>query len=144
MTILTVRHVTTYRYRSPVGFGEHQMMFRPRDSYDQRLIDSTLLIVPRPVSIRWMHDVFGNAVARATFKDRADELRFESTIRVKLYPASVPNFQTEAAATNYPFAYEPDELPDLVERLVTTFEVQRAPGESFAQWAVRADEESLR
>jgi sulfite reductase (ferredoxin) len=37
-----------------------------------------------------------------------------------------------------------EELPDLVERLVTTFEVQRTPGESFAQWAVRADEESLR
>ena len=42
MTILTVRHVTTYRYRRPVAFGEHRMMFRPRDSYDQRLIDSRL------------------------------------------------------------------------------------------------------
>ena len=86
------------------------MMFRPRDSYDQRLVDSTLLIVPQPVSIRWMHDVFGNAVARATFKGRAEELRFESTIRVKLYPTSVPDFQTETAATKYPFAYDPDEL----------------------------------
>ena len=46
MTILTVRHVTTYRYRRPVAFGEHRMMFRPRDSYDQRLIDSRLLITP--------------------------------------------------------------------------------------------------
>lgn len=35
-------------------------------------------------------------------------------------------------------------LPDLVERLVTTFENQRVDGESFAQWAVRADEDSLR
>ena len=40
MTILTVRHITTYRYRKPVAFGEHRMMFRPRDSYDQRLINS--------------------------------------------------------------------------------------------------------
>jgi hypothetical protein len=37
MTILTVRHVTTYRYRRPVALGDHRMMFRPRDSYDQRL-----------------------------------------------------------------------------------------------------------
>ena len=39
MTILTVRHVTTYRYRRPIAFGDHRMMFRPRDSYDQRLIE---------------------------------------------------------------------------------------------------------
>ena len=36
MPILTVRHITTYRYRQPVAFGEHRMMLRPRESYDQR------------------------------------------------------------------------------------------------------------
>jgi len=82
MTILTVRHVTTYRYRRPVAFGEHRMMFRPRDSYDQRLIDSRLLITPEPASLRWIHDPFGNCVALARFDTRASELRFESTIRV--------------------------------------------------------------
>jgi transglutaminase-like putative cysteine protease len=85
MTILTVRHITTYKYRRPVAFGEHQMMSRPRDSYDQRLIQSSLLIEPAPVSVTWMHDVFGNCVARAKFKGRAAELRFESTIRVERY-----------------------------------------------------------
>ena len=35
---LTVRHITTYRYQQPVAFGEHRLMFRPRDSYDQRLL----------------------------------------------------------------------------------------------------------
>lgn len=134
MTILTVRHITTYRYRKPVGFGEHQMMFRPRDSYDQRLIDSTLLIVPQPVSIRWMHDVFGNAVARATFRGRADELRFESTIRVKLYPTSVPDFQTKAAATSYPFAYEPDELPDLAPSIARGYP---DPHGEVQRWAIQ-------
>ena len=29
MRLLTVRHVTTYRYAEPVRFGEHRMMFRP-------------------------------------------------------------------------------------------------------------------
>jgi transglutaminase-like putative cysteine protease len=134
MTILTVRHVTTYRYRRPVGFGEHQMMFRPRDSYDQRLVDSTLLIVPQPVSIRWMHDVFGNAVARATFKGRAEELRFESTIRVKLYPTNTPNFQTEASAKSYPFSYDPDELPDLTPSIARAYP---DPDGNVARWAIQ-------
>ena len=34
MRLLTVRHVTTYRYSEPVRFGEHRMMFRPRESHD--------------------------------------------------------------------------------------------------------------
>jgi Bacterial transglutaminase-like N-terminal region len=32
MTILTVRHITTYQYKQPVSFGEHRMMLRPRES----------------------------------------------------------------------------------------------------------------
>ena len=40
MPVLTVHHVTTYRYKQEVSFGEHRRMLRPRESYDQRLIDS--------------------------------------------------------------------------------------------------------
>lgn len=134
MTIFTVRHITTYRYRRPVAFGEHQMMFRPRDSYDQRLIDSGLIITPQPASLRWMHDVFGNCVARAKFKERARELRFESTIRVEHYPSNAPNFQIERTAKSYPFLYDPDELPDLAPSIARGYpdvngEVER--------WALR-------
>jgi transglutaminase-like putative cysteine protease len=121
MTILTVRHVTTYRYRRPVAFGEHRMMFRPRDSYDQRLIDSRLLITPEPASLRWIHDPFGNCVALARFDTRASELRFESTIRVKHYPWNVPDFQTEPQAKTYPFAYDPDEIPDLTASIARSY-----------------------
>lgn len=36
MTIFSVRHVTSYRYTRPVEFGEHRLMFRPRDSSIRR------------------------------------------------------------------------------------------------------------
>ena len=36
------------------------------------------------------------------------------------------------------------ELGDYIERVVRNFTAQREPGERFAQWAVRADEEALR
>ena len=36
------------------------------------------------------------------------------------------------------------ELGDYIERVVRNFTNQREPGERFAQWAIRADEESLR
>ena len=74
MTILTIRHVTVYRYRVPVVFGDHRMMFRPRDGYDQKVIREKLTIAPEPTQIRRLHDVFGNFVAVASFDARADEL----------------------------------------------------------------------
>ena len=69
MTILSVRHVTTYRYSRPVAFGEHRMMFRPRDSYDQKLHRGRgSRSRPSRRSFRWIHDVFGNCVAIAELR----------------------------------------------------------------------------
>lgn len=114
MTVLAVNHVTVYRYSRPVSFGPHRMMFRPRDSYDQKLLDATLTITPEPAQLRWLHDPFGNCVAIAEFRGRAQELRFESNIRLDHSPDNVPDFQIEDYARTYPFSYRPEEVPDLV------------------------------
>lgn len=114
MQLLTVRHLTTYRYKRPVSFGEHRMMLRPRDSYDQRLLEATLLITPEPVALRWVHDVFGNCVALARFDVPGDELRFESTISLDHTPTLELDFQLEEYARDYPFSYGSEEQPDLL------------------------------
>jgi transglutaminase-like putative cysteine protease len=88
MTILTVRHITTYQYKQPVSFGEHRMMLRPRESHDQRLLESKLEITPKPTNLRWIQDAFGNHVAIARFAGRAEALRFDSTIRLDHSPVS--------------------------------------------------------
>ena len=67
------------------------MMLRPRESHDQRLLDSALTITPRPADLRFTRDAFDNSVGVATFTERADELRFDSRIEVEqttLHPAS--------------------------------------------------------
>jgi len=117
MPVLTVRHVTTYRYKQPVAFGEHRMMLRPRDSYDQKLLDTNLEITPEPVDIRWVHDAFGNCVAIARFAGRAQELRFESVIRLEQSSTNVLDFQIEEYAKRYPFTYGADEMPDLMRSI---------------------------
>jgi transglutaminase-like putative cysteine protease len=117
VTILSVRHVTTYRYKRPVSFGEHRIMFRPRDSYDQRLIRAGIEITPHQGSLRWIHDVFGNCVALARFTSPASELRFETNITLDHVPANTPDFQMEDYARTYPFTYSSEEMPDLM-RLV--------------------------
>ena len=114
MTVLSVRHVTTYEYKRPVRFGEHRIMFRPRDSYDQRLISSSLCITPEPRRIRWLHDVFGNCVAVASFAAEAKLLSFDSNIVLDHSPLNTPDFSIEDYARTYPFTYGSDEMPDLV------------------------------
>jgi transglutaminase-like putative cysteine protease len=114
MKLLTVRHLTTYRYRQPVSFGEHRMMLRPRDSYDQRLIEAKLVIEPEPAALNWTHDAFGNCVAIARFSRRAAELSFDSTIRLDHEPNNALEFELEDYALDYPFSYSSEEVPDLL------------------------------
>ena len=87
MPILNIRHLTRYTYRKPVGFGDHRVMFRPLESYDQRILDSRLVILPEPVELRFVHDVFGNCVGVARFAGKAREISFESQVRLEHTPA---------------------------------------------------------
>ena len=113
MPVLTVEHVTTYRYRRSVGLGEHRMMFRPRDSADQRLLSWNLAITPRPAELRSVSDAFGNVVTLARFNGRASELRFENRLVVDhTETAPRPDLLAPYART-WPFSYDHDEAADL-------------------------------
>ena len=113
MTIFSVRHITAYRYRKPVSFGQHRLMFRPRDSFDQRLLDASLIVDPQPSSVRWIHDVFGNCVALVDIERPAKEPRFETRIRLDHTPQVALDLQIDESALRYPFQYDRDEMPDL-------------------------------
>ena len=111
---LIVHHTTEYTYREPVHFGQHRMMFRPRDSHTLRLLDTNLRIFPAPDRVRWMYDTFGNSIAYADFGDtQSDTLRFESEIGILYYEAQQPSDSLLDAAGAFPFCYMPDEQPDL-------------------------------
>jgi hypothetical protein len=55
MTIFSVLHKTIYRYKTPVRLGLHELLIRPRDSFDQRLLDCRLNVTPAPAEVRWIH-----------------------------------------------------------------------------------------
>src|SRR5258705_13747232 len=114
MTILTVRHITTYQYKQPVSFGEHRMMLRPRESHDQRLLESKLEITPKPTNLRWIQDAFGNHLAIARFAGRAEALRFDSTIPLDHSPADIIDMDISALSHAYPFTYNAGNRRDLV------------------------------
>jgi transglutaminase-like putative cysteine protease len=113
MPFLKIHHKTIYRYTHPVAFGEHRIMLSPRDSHDLRVVESDLRIEPRPMSLRWIHDVFGNSVAIAAFDERADTLSFISTATVDHNPAEEFALTPDDPAYFYPFLYDEEEFPDL-------------------------------
>jgi transglutaminase-like putative cysteine protease len=132
MSLLTVRHATVYRYSEPVELGEHRMMFRPRESHDLRLLRSSLEITPNPICLRWLHDVFDNSVAVATFDGRTAELRFESSVTLEHFEYSPPEYPLEEYAKTYPFRYSDEELPNLARALVN-----QHPSENLSRWVSR-------
>lgn len=121
MTLLSVRHETVYRYDRPVQFGEHRMLLRPRDSMEQTLESFGLVILPKPVSLRWIHDVFGNGIAIAGFDEPAEELRIVANMVLDHTPELTPAFEIEARAKTYPFDYGDVDAVDLAPNLRRQF-----------------------
>ena len=132
MPLLTIHHKTEYRYTHPVAFGEHRIMLRPRDGHDLRVLSGSLEIVPRPASLRWIHDVFGNSVAIATFDARAQTLVFNSIATVEHNPAEEFALTADDPAYFYPFLYDDEEFPDLLQFITPQY---GDPNGELSAWA---------
>ncbi|MEQ1697220.1 MAG: transglutaminase family protein [Hyphomicrobiaceae bacterium] len=130
---LVVRHRTEYLYSEPVTFGRHRMMFRPRDSHSLRLLNTKLVITPKPLQIRWVFDAFGNSVAFAEFGDlRSSSLTFESEISLHHYETPQPTALLLPMAMTFPFQYPNHELPDLAPLILLN---RPDPAGKLAEWA---------
>ncbi len=139
MPLLAVRHVTAYRYRQPVAFGPHRMMLRPREGHDQRILEARLEITPAPVDLQWLHDVFGNSVAVARFSGRAEELRFDSHVRLDHAPSGADDLHLDANGATWPFSYGPEEGPDLSRTIERHFPDPEREVDRWARRFVRGD-----
>ncbi len=130
---LVVLHKTEYLYDEPVTFGRHRMMFRPRDSHSLRLLNTRLVINPKPLHIRWAFDAFGNSVAFAEFGEtKSRVLTFESEISVKNFETPQPTALLLETATKFPFLYPDQELPDLAPLIILD---RPDPDNLLSDWA---------
>ncbi|MDO9369734.1 MAG: transglutaminase family protein [Sphingopyxis sp.] len=132
MPLLTIRHTTEYAYRQPVAFGEHRIMMRPRESFDQRLVKAELHISPHPCELRWLHDVLGNSVAIALFDTRANALRVVSEMTLDHAPLDREHIDIENYARRFPFTYASEDMPDLLRSIERQY---LDVGRVIDQWA---------
>lgn len=112
MVKLSIRHATTYRYRSPVALGEHRIMLRPRESCELKLLAMELVVEPHAI-VTWAHDAVGNTVATATFGSITDSVVIRGNVELELDTAAWPIFNIAASAIFFPFRYSDDEALDL-------------------------------
>jgi len=105
-------HTTLYRYSQPVSFGEHRVMFRPRDSHDLRVLATDLVCSPE-AQIRMIQDPHSNSVALMTPLHPAAELKIVCTFTIEHAPGDGTELELSPSALIFPFAYAVQERLDL-------------------------------
>ena len=133
MPSLTIRHLTAYRYRRAVAFGEHRMMLHPGDSHEQKVVQADLKISPKPRSLRFVQDAFGNQVGIARFSCRSTELSFESIVRLE-HSRREMALDLKDAGRAFPVGYRVSELRDLAPYIERH---QHDPMDEVGRWARR-------
>jgi transglutaminase-like putative cysteine protease len=110
---LAVEHVTTYHYHKPVRFGQHRLMFRPREGHDVQVIQASL-DVNVPSRIDWMLDTQSNSVTLVTPQAESSELRIECRFKIDQQRVrSAQELPLAPHAQRWPFDYSPEERRDL-------------------------------
>lgn len=121
MPMLNIHHRTTYTFRQKVSLSPHRLMLRPREGRELRLLSHEISISPE-AELSWSHDVFGNAIASATFQTPSDSLVVDSMATVDLTASPWPVFDIAVSAINYPFLYSDSDWTDLGALAVQQYE----------------------
>jgi len=66
MKRIRITHQTEYHYHTPVTFGPHRALMRPREGHHVRIASGRVEIEPA-AEVRWLRDIDENAVAIVTF-----------------------------------------------------------------------------
>ncbi len=124
-------HTSVYRYRQPVRFGEHRVMFRPRDSHDLRVLATDLQVSPE-ANVRMIQDPHSNSVALVQPLEAADELKIVCGFVIEHAHTNNLELPLAPRAEIFPFAYSLEERFDLETYLRPHHD---DPGGHLTAWA---------
>jgi len=133
---LKILHTTTYRFNERVSLLPHRVMLRPRESRELHLISNQITVTPHAGLTR-AYDVFGDAIATATFQMTASSLVIASVTELQLYAVAWPVFDIAVSAMSYPFRYSYDDWINLGALAVPQFADTVGALRNWAQMFVR-------
>ncbi len=124
-------HTTIYSYGKPVSFGEHRVMFRPRDSHDLRVLATDLEVSPEAI-VRMIQDPHSNSVALVQPLVSATELKLVCSFSIEHAHTNNLELPLSPSAEVFPFAYSVEERFDLEQYLRPHHD---DPGGHLTAWA---------
>lgn len=124
-------HTTIYHYQQPVSFGEHRVMFRPRDSHDLRVLATDLQVSPEAI-VRMIQDPHSNSVALVQPIVSASELKIVCSFSIEHAHTNNLELPLSPSAEVFPFAYSVEERFDLEHYLRPHHD---DPGGHLTAWA---------
>lgn len=133
-----ITHTTTYRYARAVRFGEHRVMFRPRDSHDLRVLATDLVVSP-DAAIRMIQDPHSNSVALVTPLALADQLTIVCSFRIEHALGNSLELPLAPGAEYFPFAYSVEERFDLEHYLRPHYDDPEGRLTAWARQFLRTD-----
>ena len=133
-----ITHTTVYRYQRPVSFGEHRVMFRPRDSHDLRVLATDLQVSPE-ATVRMIQDPHSNSVALVRPLSSATELRIVCTFSIEHAHTNSLELPLSPSAESFPFAYTIEERFDLEQYLRPHHEDPDGKLSAWARQFIRTD-----
>jgi transglutaminase-like putative cysteine protease len=114
MKRIKITHKTVYHYHTPVTFGPHRALLRPREGHDVHIASSLLEIEPK-ANVRWLRDIYGNSIAILTFAEPGRKLSLLSEMNVDLYDDEPIDCLIDPNANSFPFQYAADEQVEIIQ-----------------------------
>ena len=112
-TLVSLHHVTRYRYDRPVALGPHAIRLRPAP-YGRTAVPSySLTVSPEQHYVNWQHDPHGNWIARYVFGEKTTELVVTVDLLADIAIANPFDFLIETYADSIPFSYSDELRQDL-------------------------------
>jgi len=105
--LFDIQHVTAYQYDKPVRLAPHLLRLSPRTDGNQRLLDFSCTITPRPVLQSNILDPEGNLVMRLWFDCSTTALRIVSSSRTETLLENPYGYIMDGDATRLPMSYQP-------------------------------------
>src|SRR5579862_2744581 len=111
---IALNHRTRYHYTSPVWLSPHVVRLRPAPHCRTPVDSYSLKVAPAEHFINWQQDPYSNRLARLVFPKKTTEFSVEVDLVAELTVSNPFDFFLEKYAEQYPFAYDPILLRELV------------------------------